>query len=51
MITKLDLAEAQLLGWYAGKHGTSLISFKRTFPTVLNEREKKEIDEYFHKQS
>lgn len=61
--TKLDLAEAQLLGWHSCKHGESLISLvssmgltksewekiKVEYPTTLNESEKIEIDEYFKK--
>lgn len=63
MATKLDLAEAQLLGWHSGKNGeflTSLVSsmgltkaewekIKVQYPSTLNESEKLEIDEYFKK--
>lgn len=63
MATKLDLAEAQLLGWHEGTHGTFLSSFvesmgltkaewekiKVQYPATLNESEKEEIDEYFLK--
>jgi len=64
MASKLDLAEAQLLGWHEGKHGTFLISLvesmglkksewekiKSQYPTTLSDKEKSEIDGYFKNQ-
>ncbi len=61
MANKLDLAEAQLLGWHSAKSGESLISFvtsmgltnsewtkiKKQYPTTLNQQESAEIDEHF----
>jgi len=63
MATKLDLAEAQLLGWSNGKHGTFLTSLiegmgltisewnkiQSQYPSTLNKSEKEEIDDYFMK--
>lgn len=63
MATKLDLAEAQLLGYHSGRSGeflTSLVSsmgltksewekIKVKYPNTLNDLEKQEIDEYFEK--
>lgn len=63
MATRLDLAEAQLLGWSNGKHGTVLTSLiegmgltlsewnkiKSQYPSTLTENEKEEIDDYFMK--
>jgi hypothetical protein len=65
MATMLQLAEAQLLGWYEGKHGTDIITLvasmgltrtewekiKKIYPNTLNKEERMEIDDYFTRQN
>jgi hypothetical protein len=61
MANKLDLADAQLIGWHHGFHGFSIISLvqsmsltksewkklKTDYSLYLSDDEAQEIDEYF----